>query len=235
MTVIDSIPPNYVAVESDFNLLGYFKIFLFINGKKYAFGFDTGMGGSLLFSSKNIDNNIKKVSTRKKVYGNVFQVGGGGSISDTVLVKKADKVKIGSNSYVDDVEILIAPENMENLVGVTFMKNYNWTIDYINRNVYVKPRITKIDKSEPSYSDSLEAVFNFAKNPITIRTIVINGKLHKAGLKMGDEILSINNKKITEIPVCKREKFVKKLLKSHNRIVFKVKRNKDFYNFEVDL
>ncbi len=231
LSVIDSIPPNYEIIKSSFRF-GYTKIFLSINGIEYSFGLDTGYGGSLLTSSNNIDENIKNIPTKTVLFGELFQVAGGGIILDTIDIKEIDDIKLNSNSFLKKTKLMVVhTENIENLVGVAFMKNYNWIIDYVNEKIYIKPRNTKIEKTEYFYRYYLGAGFNFSKTPITTRSMVIDGMAYNAGLKIGDEVISINNTIISDIPHCEREHKIKELIKKQDKTIFRIIRD----NKKIDI
>ena len=127
--------------------------------------------------------------------------------------------------------MVVHTENIENLVGVAFMKNYNWIIDYVNEKIYIKPRNTKIEKTEYFYRYYLGAGFNFSKTPITTRSMVIDGMAYNAGLKIGDEVISINNTIISDIPHCEREHKIKELIKKQDKTIFRIIRD----NKKIDI
>ncbi len=230
---IESVPADWICIKSKFRL-GNIKIFLTIDGQEYAFGFDTGMGGELIFSQKHMNKSITSIPDKHIVYGNIFQVAGGGIIENTVAIKQVNEVFLTDKNLVNNVEMMIAPKSMENLVGVDFMRHYNWILDYKTKNVYIQPRKTTVTYERDSFfQDYLGASFDISTVPIVIRTMVVNSKAEQAGLKLNDEILSINKVDLSNIPNCEIKNEIKRIIKSSDKVVFKIKRNNEIKNIEL--
>lgn len=224
LTFIKNVPAEWFRVKTKFRL-GYITIFLKINGIEYPFGLDTGLGCAIIFSKKNMDDNIDTITNKNILYGKIFQVAGGGIISDTIEIKKANKIFLTDSFSVSDAEIMIAPKNMGNLVGIDLMKYYNWIFDYKSKNVYIQPIALSTFENEHFFRCFLGATFDVSTIPITVSTMVIDGKAEKAGLMLNDKILSVNQFNILNIPVCERKNKIKEILRNESEIIFTIQRN----------
>jgi hypothetical protein len=207
LTLIEEVPNGWQPVKSKYKL-GYITIYLKINDDVIPFGMDTGFGGSLLIPKKNITNSIKACETLYTIYGDVFQVAGGNVISDTLEIKKIDTVAFSEKELQINSELFIAPDGIENLAGIEFIKNYNWILDYKHKRVYIQERNTNIIEFEKFFMKNFAASFNFSTTPVEVRTVVKGETIKENDLQLGDKILSVNSTNISEIPVCDREELI---------------------------
>ncbi len=104
-----------------------------------------------------------------------------------------------------------------NLIGMQFIKQFNWIIDYKNKTVFIKPINYKEQKKNYSKTIKVIAFNNYLI--IGLKSKNIN-KYH-----LGDTIVSVNNNKITKQNIC----FFENLLnneKDWNKFDILIKSNK---------
>ncbi len=222
--LINKVPKNWIKIKSKFNL-GYIKVFLRVNGIEYSFGFDTGFSGQIIFSDTSEDSQIAELETKAVRYGQMFQVPGGEIVNDTLEIKNAKKVFLNDSCYVENSDIILSDKIMENLIGIKFIKNYNWLIDYKERAIYIQQRKTVITENINYPLKYLGVTFNFNANLTTVKTLTMGGRAEKAGLNIGDDILSINNVDISRIPECERNEKIQKILEHASENIFTVRRD----------
>ncbi|MET0759202.1 MAG: hypothetical protein ABWZ56_02195, partial [Flavobacterium sp.] len=118
--------------------------------------------------------------------------------TDTLYNSKIN-IEIGNNSE----NKIIAKSNRyikRNLIGVGFMKNYNWVIDFKKGKVYYK----KIKENH------LEITTN--KVRINNDKIIYSqsNNIKQLSIGLGDEITSINNQKVTTANLCEMQELLNK-------------------------
>ncbi len=225
LTVFENIPSGWTPIKAEFNR-GYINILLKIKGKEYSFGFDTGFSGDIIFSEKHSNKSIKSIPNKRVVYGGLIQVAGGGIISTTSETKNVDKVFLTSDYTVDNIEMKMLPKNVENLVGLSFMQHYNWLLDYEEEKVYIQPRKKEYTPKEAGfYTNVLGAYFDESEMPVKIVLMVKGGNAEKSGLKIGDEVLSINGNEFPKISPCEIEDEIKQFIQNADEVIFKIQRN----------
>lgn len=224
LTCIDTIPmAHWQLVKSSFTYLSFFKIYFKVGDKEYKFVFDTGYNGSINMITSPNDQNINSLPSKQIEYGHLFFVAGG-KVSGSMETKITDKI------YVNDVnvesEINLVPNNMDNLVGMGFIQNFNWILDYKNKKVYMQPRKTPYIKQEPFFAnpEKMGASFKFFETPVTVVNLVKNGKAETAGLQVDDIIMNINDLDITNIEPCDRSDSVQTILEKSSEIRFLIER-----------
>ncbi|OQX99205.1 MAG: hypothetical protein B6I24_03255 [Bacteroidetes bacterium 4572_128] len=234
LSVIDSIPTNFTEIKSNFSLIkAGVDIYLTINGIEYLFGLDTGFNGSMFFNPKKNDGSEKYLKHKVSTYGAMALVAGG-IINDTVHTKIADKIYFDDNHYVENLEVKLTNGRIQNLIGIDFIKHYNWLIDYGNEKVYIQKRKIKPEPESPLfYRDILGCTFTYKSDTITVNLLSVDGRAEKAGLLLGDEILSFNGVNILDIPMCERSSKAIKILKQKDKVVLKVKRNDKILDIEI--
>ena len=163
---------------SDFD--GYFfNIDVFINNVKTSVKLDTGNPYDLVLSYKDFSKiqNQKFFSYHK----------GSDSTSNTLA-------SLQMNNYSDNILIKSAPKIKRNLLGVGFMKNYNWILDYKDGNVYAK----KISKNQPKY---------LKNKAFIVDDLLFYGETNqKKKIEfLGKEIISVNKIKVNPENICEMQ------------------------------
>jgi hypothetical protein len=108
---------------------------------------------------------------------------------------KINSLKIGD--YEVKNTLIYSEENYEgqNLIGTAFLENFNFTIDWINSDVYLSP----IENKKPVSNISTYG-FNCSKKDekLIVTVIYLDSDVYKAGIKIGDEIIAINDELLDE-------------------------------------
>ncbi|MGA9211991.1 hypothetical protein [Kaistella sp.] len=163
---------------SDFD--GYFfYIDVLINNVKTSVKLDTGNPNDLVLSNKDFN----------KIQNNKFYSFHKNSDSTTNSL-----ANLKMNNYSDSILIKSTPKIKRNLLGVGFMKNYNWILDYKNGNVYAK----KISKNQPKY---------FLNKAFIENDILFYGETYQKEKKeyLGKEIISVNQIKVNPENICEMQ------------------------------
>lgn len=222
----ESPSESWRSVKSKFDFLGNIGVYLQIEGKERKFGFDTGFSSDISLLVKN-KKEVQSLPTKKVAYGEVYQVAGG-IVRDSVETKTAKNIVVcGTDLQVSESDIALVPNNMYNLVGMEFIQNFNWILDYKNKKVYLQERKTPYVKTAAGFYSNPEILgvsISFASAPVKVKTLVRDGKAEKSGLKLDDVVLKVNGVELSEIPPCERSKKVKEIILSSETAVFEVER-----------
>ncbi|GAA0754924.1 hypothetical protein [Psychroflexus lacisalsi] len=195
--ILDSLKTTtYTEIESKFFDLIQIQIKLNVNGKSEWFHFDTG---NVLYPI--IVNQNSEVIKDAKYDFNVKS-------NRLSLVEKQNSTYYYQNYQINFADEQISSyvisnsgikENKYNNVGLQFIKNYNWIIDYKNQKVYHK-----------NYNQSRLNPIQVSKGHLN-KSAVENGKLvviqmldqiENQNYDLGDQILSVNGASITPENIC---------------------------------
>ena len=166
---------------SDFD--GYFfYIEVWINNVKTSVKLDTGNPFDLVLSNKDFSKIQKEIffsyqkdlKTTSNFYANIKM----NDFSDNIIIRSTEKIK-------------------RNLLGVGFMKNYNWILDYKNGNVYAK----KISQNQPKY---------FLNKAFIEDNKLFYGETYQEENKksLGKEIVSVNEVQVNTENVCEIQNLI---------------------------
>ncbi|MFH1120226.1 MAG: PDZ domain-containing protein [Bacteroidota bacterium] len=210
LAIIDSLPPitDWIRVGKTQNKIHpMFIIKMNIGSETFEFIFDTGFTGSILLSPneyKRLRKSSNYSSKEEVIYG---------FITNTLSGIKPDTARrIKSNIFIrdgisaDSILIYSLNSTIFNLIGMDFIKRFNVMVDYQNYQLYFQPN--------PNYRNNEENFFlkkgmrpnNSITDGFRIMNIYVNSIAEKAGLKIGDEIISINNIRIDEGDPCEIER-----------------------------
>lgn len=156
---------------------------LFIQNEKYSL--DSGFGGFILnntnskisnntIQNKNFITKLNALNSSKNINGKSF----------------VNLIKIGNKNYKGVID-LVSDKSKHGLIGVELFLKNDVTIDYKNKKIFIDNRdfdILSEDIEIPNIS------FQIIKSNITIKTIVLNSKFDKEGIKIGGIVLKLNNK-----------------------------------------
>lgn len=157
------------------------------------FYFDTGAGLCLLMSEKFANDSGILLSKRKPV---ITQAEGmlGRLVMRQTLVKE---VKLGPYRFhqvptylYDDVYNVTSYPFAGGLLGNELLRRFNITVNYPQRQIYLLPNSHFFEPFDYSYTG---LGMYFLKGKIIIGDIIKASPAFRAGLKEGDEIISINN------------------------------------------
>jgi len=175
---------------------------LIVDGNKMEFLFDTGNNGGLIISNK--DNKIDP----KKMFVEFETLVGSVDKMSNEKIKIYKDVTLGYNRILDmQINISSFPKLITNTLGISFIKHFNWILDFKTGAMYMK-QISEIDNAEQ----------NSELTKFSLKSGVINGKLIigfknssiNTNLNIGDQIISINNQKITPENICEMQELLNK-------------------------
>ena len=149
------------------NFDGYFfDIYMTISKKKYSFRIDTG---------NNYDAILTKASADK---------------IDPHYSSSFFKKEVQVSNFKDEAIFMVSKNIKNNLLGVNFLKNYNWILDYKKGKVYLK-KINSINK-----------IIYYNRCTIKQNTLVVN---YSNLFIKSSQITSVNNTKVTQENICEMQ------------------------------
>jgi predicted aspartyl protease len=157
----------------------FFDVNINILGVKYPFRFDTGNNYDAILT----DENASKININYSSTENNTNIG----LDKTISFIK-EKVQIAN--FNDNAIFLISKSLKRNLLGVGFMKNYNWILDYKKGKIYAKK------------NNSTDKLIYKSKSFSKLNKLIIN---YSDILKPGDQIISVNNQKVTPENICEMQ------------------------------
>jgi predicted aspartyl protease len=192
--------PNCNEIESKFSMVKNPSIFLSINGvsKPIKFLLDTGFDYGVHLNSK-LANKVKKdsISTFTGISGPL-----------TITGEINEKNRISMEFYntilkLNELKIktpaLTSSNINRNIVGMEFIKKFNWIIDFKDKKIYVeKNKGYDLDLNFNHKVYNKDVLFRVIKNKITIISKNIKDKKYK----VGDYIISVEGMKITDKNIC---------------------------------
>ncbi|MCY0970867.1 hypothetical protein [Chryseobacterium wangxinyae] len=192
---------DYFEADVKFKGLLVKNIFIeiFVNGRKEKFLFDTGATDGSLYM-KVPDEKIQADYTFETL---VFSASGIESSEMNII--KENTVTIGKFTDIK-TDIIYLKELPNNLMGLSFIKNFNWIIDKKNGKIYFKPISGKKIHSQIISRNSLYVAAYQKK----LKIIFINKSENQKHYKIGDEIASINNQIITPQNLCEMQNLLNK-------------------------
>ena len=126
-------------------------------------------------------------------------LGGGSEGSDFRIYSiklGADIIKSPIISASKDTLGAFSKTNYDGLLGNEILDRYNYAIDYRSQKLY----LTKNAKSNTPFKSTLIGFSAIKRNDAAIvNTIYYQSEAYKNGLILGDSIVSINNKKVSEL------------------------------------
>jgi predicted aspartyl protease len=205
-----AIANGYQAVKAKI-IYSHIIIYVMIDGIEYAFKFDTGFTGSFTIPYDNDKINFLN-DAHRSLEGMM-----GRSVSGIVTGKESSynkKITFGGLKYT--TEIIISEPIKSKLMGMGFIKAFNWIIDNKNKKVYIKKN--NISPDEPSKTtNDYYAVEIAGKLLVAARSIGSND------FEIGDEIIKVNDEEVTSSNRCTLLKLLKE---TENWKALKVKTRK---------
>ena len=158
----------------------YFILEITIDGQLFEAKFDTGCPYDLILKTEDF-NKIKKNN-----YTSFFKSG------DNIENLNISKNEIGFNETDKDSYFIKSHRFIKrNLLGVGFIKNYNWIVDYKKGNIYFK----KINSSESHVNKERCVIYN--------QKLLLYETVEEGNFKnLNNQILSVNNTKINSGNIC---------------------------------
>ena len=150
-------------------------------------------------------------------------LGGGSEGSDF----RISSIKLGSD-IIDNPIISASKDTLgafsktdyDGLLGNEILDRYNYAIDYRSQKLY----LSKNSNSNAPFKSSLKGFSAIKRNNVAIvNAIYYQSEAYKNGLRLGDTIVSINNKKISELT---EQEFYKEMKLKRDEMKLSVVRNK---------
>ena len=164
---------------------------IFINNKKHKFLIDLGSTSSIRFQINTDSINVLFKNKNKKIIG----VGGSGFNGK---IKKQnnyivlfDSIKINNDKFHKVKGSL--SNKTGNMIGLEFLKNFKITFNYSKNKLTLESNDT-VNFIPKRFGFKLDMI----DNKLKIITIVENTLPYNSGLKVGDEIVKINEIRINE-------------------------------------
>lgn len=189
---------GFFSIESKFKFFGNkIEIKLSIDNFEYWFTFDTGYAEFIHLSKHNLKNKPIDIETIN-LFVDLKPKRDTGSIYTDLDIKIADKLVFkGQVITFNDVE--------SDLIGMKFIKNFDWIIDHPNKKIYAKPRhiFDTINNSFIDYSK-----YKYASKIIDSEITIVGKAVSETRYQLGDVIISINNKMVTNENICKMQELL---------------------------
>lgn len=215
--------PLTININDSLNIEGYFTL-------------DIGSGGSASLTSLVAQkNNLNNVVKRKvKFYTKYGGVGGESSSYDftSSSLQISDYVfKQVSMDYSLDTSGAMASTKSMGLLGNQILERFDILIDFKNSNLYLKPNE---NMNKPFGFSRLG--FAFSDRHQTLGAWIVSGlhenrQAEKSGLKIDDQIISVNGISVGQIPFRRQSEFFEKL----DEIDLVVKRGEAIKNIKFKL
>ncbi len=113
--------------------------------------------------------------------------------------KKMDNMTIFgvpvATSYWSIIDLPSGSAESDGTVGYGFLKNFNIIVDYERRRVWME-NFTSTTGNEPEGQSGVSAVFDPRSKKIVIVKVSPDSPAQKAGIKEGDQILSVDGKEL---------------------------------------
>ena len=156
------------------------------------FYLDTGAGLCILLSDQFLKYNNIILKRRKPVATQVQGLGGKQTMRLTVIksLKLGPYVfrNVPANLYNDEANITSYPYTA-GLLGNDIMRRFNITLNYPQKEIHISPNSFYSDRFDYAYSGLTLYQYD---DKILIDDIIEKSPAEKAGLKNGDELLSVN-------------------------------------------
>lgn len=180
---------NFKQVEAEFSKVGYLKISLRLNNKKEWFIFDTGADLPLICTQRimNRNPNSKYLTINNLSYTNNIQ----NNIREINIYKN---IQFLMGNYKGLVDVSSGMEVSNNIMGLMFIKRFNWIIDAKNKRVFFKER----DNDRVFSASSRQYYCKNYKNLLVISAKNKNNK----DFQLGDQIISVNNTLVAKDNLC---------------------------------
>jgi hypothetical protein len=188
------ISEGFKEIKSKISFLERIFIYLNINGKEYKMNFDTGNTSNLVLPYKEVKN-----------FQNFPAYHTFGSTHLTVTGLTDSK----NTNYYSDVPVSFGNENVksglivtENLnlynVGLSFIKGFDWIIDYKKKKVYYRKNNIEISVDVPKIEKGVIAQEG------KLKFMLLGGEFINK-YNIGDEIVSVNGEAITTENICEMQ------------------------------
>jgi hypothetical protein len=185
---------DFREVKSSFNFLGTIRLELTLGNIKYDdFLFDTGFSNTLMFhDSEEFDKHNDGINLK----GLVSMDFNGNNFSSAKVY--LDTLLFGDSKLLVNVQNEVGIK--DKILGMEFIKNFDWILDYRNKKVYYKP-IRKIESicNEYEFLKDFKFMLGIQNEKIVVETINLK---YSSSVKLGDVVTKINDVLVTKENIC---------------------------------
>jgi len=198
-------PKNY-ETEIPFSYIDgriYFPVDLNINENQKRTAnllMDLGCADAIILNSRYFNSLKAQNIIPKEIIDYTILYGGalggnsnGGDFRITSIKLGNDIIYNPIISFSKDTLGAFSQTNYDGLLGNEILDRYNYAIDYRNQKLY----LMKNGNSKKPFKSSLTGFYATKTNDIaTVMSVYYQSEAYKNGLRLGDTIVSINNKKL---------------------------------------
>ena len=214
LAILDTLPSldNWIPIEARFIKLSHIKIAITIDGEKYWFYFDTGLSRSIVMTRETYKNTTGRQETpilERKVYGYIANTLSGPRY-DTAITRTIN-LSLGNGLMADSIPAISIEAVNLNVVGMEFISKYNVMVDYQNKKLYMQANPNYKHPDHSFFITKGFKVLNTKNEEILIMNLTMNSPAEKAGLRIGDQLIKINNTKANQGANCETLKVFNKI------------------------
>lgn len=164
---------------------------------------DTGGGGSVVFTAQTVSEYKLDSMTAKRYFTDFSQFGIGDKEQEVIVDMMSDKIVIGSDticrtpiSYLPEGTGAFGNKSYVGVIGNDVWSDYNIIIDAKNSILYLR-RFKPATPEGPTYDYGFRNRTDICRGWI-VSWLVRDGDAVKAGLQLGDTIITVNGKSVSE-------------------------------------
>lgn len=175
------------------------KIILTFNldNKDIDFLFDTGNSGGFLLMSKEGKFDQNKILQK---FSMIVGTANGFDVMTSEIYKDIN-IKL-ENSFESKCNVLVLEKLTTNTLGINFIKNFNWILDFNSGEIYIK-KISEFSNLLDSNTYNKDYIFANINSKLLVGFKKIIDKNSK--FNVGDEITAINKQKVTPENICEMQ------------------------------
>jgi len=160
-------------------------VYLEIEGKEMKFKLDTGYTGNIIIPFSEGPN--LKSNDKMELEGSFYKTVSSFTTGKEILYEKIPVVFAGENLFA---KISVSSSIKSQLIGISFIKCFDWLIDYNHNKVYVKRN------QNPIESKFNRTVMYYAKVEYNQLKVIAKEK-SQTKYHLGDKIVAVDNQKVT--------------------------------------
>lgn len=187
---------HYTLIKSSCKVNQIF-VFLNIEGKEFKCKLDTGYNGNVIIP--NNDGLEFKNGKKIELEGSLYTTASAFTNGKEILYGEMP-VTLGSENI--ETKISVSNSIKAQVIGMEFIKGFNWIVDYKNNKVYIKRNQNKVETD-------FKKVTYYSKANNEKLVIVIKEK-SQTKFNLGDQIISVNKNAVTPANICEMQELLNK-------------------------
>ena len=236
LAVFDKLPSlnDWMLVESEYKF-PHFYVILKVGTQKVKLLLDTGYSSGIVMSkdlyNKKIQGQTQLIEDSQKWYGHAFNTASGLTAADTTISAVLTHSFWG-NFSVDSIPLNISNKIKRSVIGMDVFKRFNILLDYADNKIYLQENPNFILTTKTRYVS--QKGFNYRNldgAKVIVIVIKVDSFAEKAGLKINDEIISINGIPIDASDPCKVDEIFNLMADKENAKTMIVKRGNETLTF----